>query len=163
MSAVISYSAELYGGRRMKGKLFCFSFAAGARHNGRVIGAFLNALGILLGALFGLARREPLTPRLQNHFKSALGAFTAFCGLQLLWLNVGGHFTTVLKQLFVAFLSVILGSLIGKILALQKISNRLGRHAAGILAAAQTGSPVKPADGFQAATILFCAAPLGLV
>ena len=69
----------------------------------------------------------------------------------------------MLKQLFIAFLAVVLGSLLGKILALQKISNRLGRHAAGLLAGATTGSRVKPADGFKAATILFCAAPLGLV
>jgi hypothetical protein len=146
-----------------KGKLFFVSFTGAARHNARVIGAFLNALGILLGALFGLVRREPLSPRTQNHCKSALGALTAFCGLQLLYLNIGGSFLAVLKQLFIAVLAVLLGALLGRLLALQKISNRLGRHAAGRLAGASTGSPVKPADGFAAATILFCAAPLGLI
>jgi hypothetical protein len=128
-----------------------------------VIGAFLNALGILLGALFGLIRREPLTARTQTYFKSLLGAFTAFCGLQLVWLNVSGTFGSVLKQLFLAFLAVVLGSLLGKALALQKMSNYLGRHAAGLLAGVQTGLPAKPLDGFKAASILFCAAPLGLV
>ncbi len=128
-----------------------------------MIGAFLNALGILLGSLFGLARREPLSPRLQNQFKTALGALTAFCGLQLLWLNVGGSAFVVLKQLFLACLSVILGNLLGKLLGLQKMSNFLGRHAASLLAGAQTSSTVKPLDGFKAVTILFCATPLGLV
>lgn len=128
-----------------------------------MIGAFLNALGILLGSLFGLLRSEPLTARTQTYFKSLLGALTAFCGLQLVWLNVSGTFGSVLKQLFIAFLAVVLGSLLGKALALQKMSNHLGRHAAKLLAGAATGSPAKPWDGFKAATILFCAVPLGLV
>ena len=134
-----------------------------SRHTARVIGAFLNALGILLGSLFGLLRREPLAARTQTYFKSLLGALTAFCGLQLVWLNLSGTLGSVLKQLFIAFLAVVLGSLLGKALALQKISNHLGRYAAKLLAGAQTGSVAKPADGFLAATILFCAAPLGLV
>jgi uncharacterized membrane protein YqgA involved in biofilm formation len=99
LAADIACGAELYVGRRAKGKLFFVSFARAARQNGPMIGAFLNALGILLG------------------------------------------------------------SLLGRLLALQKISNYLGRRAAGLLA----GAGAKPADGFVAVTILFCAAPLGLV
>jgi uncharacterized membrane protein YqgA involved in biofilm formation len=146
-----------------KGKLFFVSFATIARHNARVIGPFLNALGILLGALFGLTRREPLTARTQKACQSLLGVFTAFCGLQLVWLNVNGSFTHVLKQLFLAMLAVILGSLLGKLLGFQKLSNRVGRHAANLLANAEKGQPTKPTDGFVAASLLFCAAPLGLI
>ncbi len=127
-----------------------------------MIGAFLNALGILLGALLGLARRGELSARAQNQIKSVLGAFTAFCGLQLVWLNVSGNFTSVLKQLFLAVLAVMLGNLLGKIFGLQKISNRLGRHAATLIAVGES-SMARPANGFIAATILFCAAPLGIV
>jgi uncharacterized membrane protein YqgA involved in biofilm formation len=146
-----------------KGKLFFVSFALRPRHNRRVIGPFLNALGILLGALFGLTRREPLTARTQKSCQSALGAFTAFCGLQLVWLNIGGSFSNALKQLFIALLALVFGSLLGKLLALQKISNHVGRHAANLLAAPQRNLPAKPADGFVAASLLFCAAPLGFV
>ena len=147
----------------MKEIFFFVSFAAAARHNRRVIGAFLNALGILLGALLGLAGRDNFSTRTQNQIRSALGAFTAFCGLQLLWLNVSGSALDVLKQLFLAGLAVVLGSLLGKLLGLQKISNWLGRRAAALLATAGKNPPGKPLAGLVAATTLFCAAPLGLL
>ena len=143
-------------------KLFFVSFASGRRHNRRVIGAFLNALGILFGALLGLTGRGGFSARTQNQIKSALGAFTAFCGLQLVWQNVSGNFVSVLKQLFLAGLAVVLGYLLGKILGLQKISNRLGRHAGTLLAGGEVATG-RAGEGLLAATILFSAAPLGIL
>jgi len=144
-------------------KLFFVSITGSARHNRRVIGAFLNALGILLGALFGLAWREPLALPTQKFLQSALGAFTVFFGLRLVWENVNGLSAAGLKQLLTAALAVLLGHLLGKILGLQKMSNRLGRHASERLASAQLQLPARPASGLLAASILFCAAPLGIV
>ena len=120
-------------------------------------GAFLNALGILLGALLGLAGRGDFSARTQSWLRSALGAFTAFCGLQLVWQNVSGGLASVLKQIFLAGLGVVLGSLLGKLLGLQKISNWLGRRAAARL----NGAGKNPLAGLVSATVLFCAAPLG--
>lgn len=126
-------------------------------------GALLNALGILLGSLFGLVRGPLLSARAQNSLKTALGAFTVFFGLRLVWLSVNGAFPACAKQIFVAVLAVTLGSLLGKLLRLQKISNRLGRFANGRIIAAQSNAGHKVDDGFDACTILFCAAPLGLL
>ena len=55
-------------------------------------GAFINALGILIGALFGLAMLKPLSLRTQMFFRSALGAFTVFFGVQLVWMGMTGTF-----------------------------------------------------------------------
>ena len=129
----------------------------------RVIGAFLNAIGILLGGLFGLARREPLSARAQIFFRNALGASTVFFALRLVWLSLNGTFLSCLKQLVLAMLAIVLGSLLGKLLGLQKMSNHLGRYASRLLSSTETGSPRKMADGFCACTILFWAAPLGLL
>ena len=126
-------------------------------------GAFLNALGILLGALFGLAQRAPLSLRTQDYFRRALGAFTVFFGLRLVWLGVNGTFGSCAKQLFIALLAVLLGNWLGRLLRLQKISNRLGRFAGDRIAATQSKAPPRAGDGFLACTILFCAAPLGLL
>jgi len=126
-------------------------------------GAFLNALGILLGGLFGVARREPLSARAQIFCRNALGVATVFFALRLVWLGVNGTFLSCLKQLFLAVLAIVLGSLLGKLLGLQRMSNHLGRRASRLLASAETGSSRKMADGFCACTILFWAAPLGVL
>ena len=126
-------------------------------------GAFLNALGILFGALFGLAQRAPLPASVQNFFRRALGVATVFSGLRLAWLNVNGTFGSCGKQIVIALLAVTLGNWLGRLLRLQKISNRLGRFSANLIAAAQKNPLKKSTDGFTACTILFCAAPLGLL
>jgi uncharacterized protein len=128
-----------------------------------VTGAFLNSLGILSGAIFGLALRQPLPARAQDFFRRALGAATIFFGLRLVWLNVNGTFFSCVKQILIAMLALVLGNLIGKILALQKISNHLGRFVASRIANAQKNPPGKMAGGFNACAILFCAAPLGIL
>ncbi|MGA2244485.1 MAG: DUF554 family protein [Verrucomicrobiota bacterium] len=128
-----------------------------------MIGPFLNALGILLGALSGLAMRKPVTARTQEFFKSALGAFTVFYGLRLIYQNVDWNFTAAWKQIASALLAVVAGYWLGRLLRLQTWSNRIGHYAASLLAAAQKEPPAPPAAGFVAATLLFCAAPLGIL
>lgn len=138
--------------------------AALPRHHPRVnIGACLNALGILAGALSGLTAKKPLSARTQHFFRAALGAFTIFYGARLVLENLPGNFISAMKQLLLGIAAVFLGYWLGKLLRLQKISNRIGHHAAGLLAAAQKNPPGKAADGFAAAAILFCAAPLGIL
>lgn len=100
---------------------------------------------------------------LQIFLRSALGASTVFSGLCLVWSSVSGTFFTALKEICIAILAVTIGSLLGKLFGLQKISNRLGRYAGGIITAGQSGAPRKVSDGFKACAVLFCAAPLGLI
>ena len=130
----------------------------------RVTGAFLNALGILTGGFWGLALRKPLSLRTQTFFRSALGAFSVFVGLRLVWLSVNGTFLSGLAQILVAVLAIMIGHLLGRLLRLQKISNRLGRYANDLItSSARSNAPRKIGDGFSACTVLFCAAPLGLL
>lgn len=64
-------------------KLFFVFIVPLARYNRRVIGAFLNALGILLGALSGLAGYGLLATRVQNQFKSALARLSHYVACNL--------------------------------------------------------------------------------
>ena len=128
-----------------------------------MIGALLNAIAIVLGALLGLVWRGALTVRTEVFFKSALAAFTAFFGLRLVWVSLEGTMMTEVRQVLVILVAAVLGGGLGKLLRIQSLSNQLGRRAVAWITAAQKNPPGRAHDGFLAATILFCAAPLGIV
>jgi hypothetical protein len=126
-------------------------------------GAILNAVGIVAGGLFGLARRTPLSLPTQAFFKLALGVLIIFYGMRLTWLSIGGSFTHVLKQIAIAFLAVMLGKLAGQLLRLQEASNRLGQYARELIERTRSDDPQRFHNGLNACAILFCAAPLGVL
>jgi uncharacterized protein len=128
-----------------------------------MIGTALNVAGILIGGVAGLVWRKPLSPANQSFFKVALGVFTVFYGLRLTWISLNGSFPQILKQLLIAVLALMLGKLTGRLLHLQKMSNRLGRNARGRIAAVKPADPRRLGEGFKTCAALFCAAPLGML
>ena len=126
-------------------------------------GTILNAAGIVIGAMVGLLRKTPLSRTNEVFFRRALGVFTVFFGLQLTWRSVNGSALQCLGQLGIVLLSLVLGRLAGKLLQLQKTSNRLGQFAVKRIAAATPDNPNRFSDGFNACAVLFCAAPLGIL
>lgn len=126
-------------------------------------GACLNAIGILLGALIGLARETPLSLRNQLLLRNAIGVANFLLGAQLIYLSIGGTVLSCLKQIFIAILAVIVGFWVGKLFRFQRMSNYLGHLAGNAIVAAQKMPGQNPGDGFNACAILFCAAPLGLI
>src|SRR5437879_12089795 len=106
-----------------------------------MIGTILNVAGILLGGLLGLFRRRALPAASEAFFRVALGAFTVFYGLRLTWLSLNGSFGQILKQLLIAVLALMLGRLAGRLLRLQKMSNRLGQAARARIEAANSNDP----------------------
>ena len=123
----------------------------------------MNAAGILIGGIFGLMRATPLSAQTQAFFKVLLGVLTMFFGLRLTWLSVNGTFGLVIKQLVIVFAALILGNLLGKLLRLQKMSNRLGQYARRLIEANRPDDPHRFSNGMNACAILFCAAPLGIL
>jgi uncharacterized protein len=126
-------------------------------------GAFLNAVGILLGSIFGLAWQTPLTLRTQLLVRNTIGLANFLLGVRLMYLSIGGTFLSCLKQIFIAMIAVVLGFWVGKLLRFQRMSNYLGHLAGNAIVAAQKTPGQNPGDGFNACAILFCAAPLGLI
>lgn len=130
----------------------------------RVTGAILNAAGIIAGGLIGLAHRGAgLSAQTQAFFKLGVGVFTIFFGLRLTWLSLNGPFLQILKQITIALLAVMFGKLLGRLLHLQKASNRLGQRARALMEQTQPDNPQRFNNGLTACAILFCAAPLGLL
>ena len=128
-----------------------------------MIGTLLNVAGILIGGAVGLSRGKPLTPATESFFKVTLGAFTVFYGLRLTWVSLDGPWLQILKQLLIAVLALMLGKLAGRLLRLQRMSNRLGQSARGRIAAANPNHPPSVSEGFKTCAALFCAAPLGIL
>ncbi len=128
-----------------------------------MIGTILNAAGILIGSVIGLASRKPLAASTQQTLKFFLGVLTMFVGLKLTWSSLSGSFLLILKQLTVVFVALILGRLTGRLLHLQRLSNRLGQFAKDRINSAANRSGQRFSDGFLTCTVLFCVAPLGLI
>ncbi|MFM2294083.1 MAG: hypothetical protein RLZZ350_496 [Verrucomicrobiota bacterium] len=125
-----------------------------------MLGTIINAAAIAFGCLFGLASARRPSTATQNYLKLLLGAAAIFTGFRLVWLALNGEFAHVLKQTFVVFLALMLGRGAGKLLGLQKISNRLGQSARKTVARVSAGQTPAWSDGFNTCAILFCAAPL---
>jgi uncharacterized membrane protein YqgA involved in biofilm formation len=128
-----------------------------------VTGTLINALAIVIGTLFGLARKTPVTAENQVFIKIVLGAATVFVGVRLTWISVTGGLWQFLWQLGIVILAMMLGKLTGRLLRLQKLSNRLGHFARDRIAAVQKSKPNGISDGVNVCAALFCAAPLGIL
>src|SRR6267143_1318490 len=128
-----------------------------------MIGTFLNAGAIVVcGAIALAARREP-SARLQNALKGLLGVTTVFVGLRLTVTNMGGGWRHIGKQLLIILISLTLGRLLGQLIGLQKLSNRLGQYARTKMEEAASAATRRFTDGFITASLLFCLAPLAFL
>jgi uncharacterized protein len=128
-----------------------------------VFGTWLNVAGIVAGGLFGLAWKKSISATHQTFVKAALGALTVLCGLRLAWVSVNGSFLQVLKQLMIVLIALGLGRITGRLLRLQKNSNRIGHYARQKMSTATPNNPNRFSDGFNVCALLFCAAPLGIL
>ncbi len=118
--------------------------------------------GILVGGVAGLVRKKPLPVATESYLRLVLAVFTVFYGLRLTWLSLGGTFWQVCKQMLLLVVALSIGKLLGRLLRLQKLSNRLGQSARDNLNSANTGR-ASPGAGFRTCAVLFCAAPLGIL
>ena len=126
-----------------------------------MIGAILNAAGIILGGVGALAFRKPIPALSQAALKIVLGVFALWFGLRLTWVSVNGSFRQIAKEMSILLLALALGKLAGKLMRLQKLSNSIGHYATRLLTVSAGRRPVN--DGFMVATSLFCAGPLAVL
>ncbi len=126
-----------------------------------VSGASINAIGIVVGGVCGLAVRKPIPEPYPQALKIIFGVLSMYYGLKLTWVSLNGSFRQVLAELGIVILAMALGKLTGKLLHLQKLSNSLGRHATKAMSTPPSARRFN--DGFLVATGLFCAGPLALL
>lgn len=126
-----------------------------------MIGAIINAACIALGGAAALVAKRPIPPRHQNALRTMAGAAIVWFGLKLTWNSVNGSFGQCVKQLGIALLAMALGQFVGKLLRLQKLSNRIGQYATRLLQSPPKNPPFSV--GFVLGTALFCAGPLAIL
>jgi len=127
------------------------------------LGTILNAAGILVGGILGLALHKQLSTQRQVTLKVLIGALVVFVGLRMTWLSLGGGFLRVLKQLGIMILALMIGNLIGKLLRIQKGVNRLGQLASERLSSAGQAGSARIGEAFVAGTLLFCVGPIAIL
>ena len=128
-----------------------------------LFGTLLNAAGILLGGILGLALRRQFKPNTQILLKNILGLLVIWVGLSTTWKSLGGGVLNVAKQMTIVVLALILGRLTGRLLHLQKGLNHLGEYAKERFSKASTGAPQKWSEGFITCTVLFCVGPMAIL
>lgn len=135
-----------------------------------MIGTWLNVGGILLGGLVGLTLGRHLTARGQQRLRMLLVLLTVYAGFSLIWQSLHLPVGHAAGQLGIALLSLMLGSLLGSLLGLQRLTHRAGKWARERFskAAETTGQPATSAatrrsDGFVTCTLLFCIGPMAIV
>ena len=129
-----------------------------------MLGTYLNAGAILLCGILGLLVRGDVPVRRQQQLKVLLGVATAFFGLQLLWKGLAsGTVKFFFYQFVIVLIAMVVGHALGKLSRIQSLMNRIGKSAKTKLELASANPAKRGSDGFLAATLLFCAAPLGIV
>jgi uncharacterized membrane protein YqgA involved in biofilm formation len=129
-----------------------------------VFGTVLNVAGILIGGITGLVRKTPMAVSTQGILKLLLGLATVVCGFWLIWCGMEGRtFTGMLLLFVVVVVSMMIGQPLGRLIRLQRASNHLGRYARERMESVKPGKPLPFSEAFNACTVVFCAAPLGIV
>ena len=132
-----------------------------------MLGTWLNAGAIVVGACLGLITRREISVSRQQFVKVALGVATAWFGLTLVWKGLtwngplSGTVSFFFHQFAVVLVTMVVGSILGKLCGLQRWMNRVGQSAKERLEKVSREGRAAAGDGFVAAVLLFCAAPLG--
>lgn len=129
-----------------------------------MLGTLLNVGAILLGAILGSATKVDVSMGRQQQIKVLLGVATAFFGLKLLWTGLAsGTAKFFFHQLVIVLIAMVVGHIAGRLCGIQALMNRIGQSAKLKLERASKQDTRAANEGFMAATLLFCAAPLGIV
>ncbi len=116
-------------------------------------GAVINFILVILGSLIGLIFKKGIPER----FKTAVMSGMAFC---VLLIGIDGILNEG-NKILVIIISMAIGSLIGEWIDLDKLVNRVGKKAENYFN--RKGGNAKIAEGFVAATLLFCVGAMTIV
>jgi uncharacterized membrane protein YqgA involved in biofilm formation len=114
-------------------------------------GTLLNAAAVLLGGLVGTFLGDRLPPRLRDNLVAGVGLFTAAMGVKL---------AIDTANLLYLLGAILIGGALGGLAGIERRLNDLGAAIQRRFATPGNTRSQTIAEGFVAATILFCVGPL---
>ena len=117
-----------------------------------MLGTIVNTIAVLIGGCIGLLLKKGLPQRLADILMKALGLCTLLIGITGV---MGG------KRTLLVILSMVLGTLLGEGIDLDKRINTLGRFIES--KCKRTDGKTTIAEGFVSASLLFCVGAMTIV
>lgn len=117
-----------------------------------MLGTIVNVIAVLAGGVIGLLIKRGLPARLEKSLMTALGLCTIFLGIS--GLSEG-------ENTLVLILSMVIGTLIGELLDLDRRINDLGQLIQEKFRSLSGGGSI--AEGFVSASLLFCVGAMAIV
>jgi len=115
-----------------------------------LLGAAANALGIFAGGIIGIFMKKGLPKRFGDSVMYALGLFT---------FGLGITFFIKSEEVMVLILSLVLGTLIGELIDIEKRLENLGNS----LQSRFKGAKGRFTEGFVTASLLFCVGSMAIM
>jgi len=118
-----------------------------------MLGTIVNTIAVILGSIIGLFLKGGLPKKLDEAIMKALG-------LSVLYVGISGSLKC--SETLLLILSLVIGVIVGEILDLDRALNRLGQWIERMFKK-HSKSKGSIAEGFVAASLLFCVGSMAIV
>ena len=118
-----------------------------------MLGTVVNTIVVLIGSLIGLFLKGGISKRFEDSIMKALG-------LSVLWIGISGSLKSTDTLLLI--LSLVIGVIVGEVIDLDQALNKLGQKIEDKLAKNKKDKG-GIAEGFVAASLLFCVGAMAIV
>ncbi len=131
-------------------------------------GTLVNAAAVLVGGAIGLAANDRVSLANQRRIKLLLALLTVAAGGSMIWDGLSGAFShggfmRVGKLSAVVLVALMLGSLTGYLLGIQRRLSKLGQYAKERFSKARATGSANASEGFVTCTLLFCVGPMAIL
>ena len=126
-------------------------------------GTIVNTIGVIIGGLIGILLGKAIPEKLSSRLMQALGLCTLLIGLTgtVKDITFNNDQTVYSQNIILIIISMVIGTLIGELLDLDKLLNDLGNRLQEKFKSKNGNSTL--AEGFVTASLLFCVGAMTIV
>ena len=126
-------------------------------------GTIVNTIGVIIGGLIGILLGKAIPEKLSSRLMQALGLCTLLIGLTgtVKDITFNNDQTVYSQNIILIIISMVVGTLIGELLDLDKLLNDLGNRLQEKFKSKNGNSTL--AEGFVTASLLFCVGAMTIV